>query len=291
MLYLHNIINGVWLIEPNFAMSYYPIIYNWITQSHEFSRPRRALEEDLSEDNAIKIATIKNDVYKISDYGEEVRPEDAREQSVALITINGAITKADQDCGSSGMETKSNILERCYENDNIKAVVLKIDSGGGEANAMVKMSDMIDNRNKPVVAFLDDCTASAAYGIASGCDQIVANNNLCQVGSIGTYMTITDFTEYYKKQGINIIEVYASRSTSKNKEFYEAIKGNVEPLREMCDRFNESFINSVKKKRKCMCDTEKTWSTGKLFFADDAIKNGLIDSVDSLDNVLNFFNI
>ena len=136
---------------------------------------------------------------------------------------------------------KSNILERCYANKNIKGVVLKIDSGGGSGDAMRLMADTISDRNKPVVAFIDDNACSAAYGIASGCDIVVANSNTAYVGSIGTYISIADYTEYLKKEGISIIEVYATASKDKNIEVREALKGNVAPVRKLATSSMKCF--------------------------------------------------
>lgn len=293
MLYLHNIINGVWFIDQKFAMNYYPIILDWMTHpQNEFARPRNASNEDeLTEDNAIRFATKQNQLYGISDYGEYSAPEDAPENSIAVITINGAITKHDQSCGPSGMITKGNLLQRCFNNSNIKGIVLNIDSGGGEGYAMLGFNSVMQKKNKPVVAFANDLVASAAYGIASGCDKIIANSELCEIGSVGTYMTIVDMKDYYERQGIKIMDVYATDSSEKNKEFKEAISGNPEPLRKICDQFNEAFINSVKVNRgTALSEDNKEWSKGKIYFAKEALQVGLIDAIDSFDNVLNYFN-
>jgi len=291
MLYLHNIINGCWFIEESFAMNYYPILLNWITQHHEFSRPRNALAEDeITMDNGVQFASLRNDAYQISEYGYYGAPEDAPKNSVAIMTINGVITKYDQDCGPSGMVTKANLLNRCFQEDNIKAVILNIDSGGGEGEGMMVLQEALISKNKPVVAFVNGMAASAAYGISAVCDKIIANNNMALVGSIGTYMTIADFREYYSRQGIKLQEIYATKSTDKNSEYKEAINGNPDPVRKMCDKFNESFIDSIKTNRSDINKDEKTWSTGKIFFADEAIDNGLIDGIDSFNNVLNYFN-
>ena len=292
MLYLHNIINGCWFIDKSYAVNYYPILLSWMTQPHELSRPRNAMKEErITEDNGVQFASIRNDLYQVSDYGEYAPPEDAPKNSVAIITINGAITKYDQECGPSGMITKANLLNRCFAENKINAVVLNIDSGGGEGNGMRLFMEAIASKNKPVVAFVNDLAVSAAYGIASGCDKIIANSETAQVGSIGTYMTIIDVREYYERQGIKIQDIYATKSTAKNSEWKEAINGNPDPVRKMCDLFNESFIDAIRTNRaETINKDEKIWSTGKEFFAREAMDNGLIDGIDTFNNVLNYFN-
>jgi signal peptide peptidase SppA len=273
MLYLHNIINGVWLIDPDYANNYLPLVAAFM-RGERFDSSVRETESFVS-------------VY----HNETVCSDDEIPlNSVAVINISGAITKYDQDCGPSGMISKSNVLRKFFLNDNVKGVILKIDSGGGEGNAMRVMQDAIIDRNKPVIAFIDDLACSAAYGIASGCDVIVANSSTARVGSIGTYITVSDYTKYWEQQGIRLIDVYASQSKDKNSAYYEALKGNLEPIRAIADRYNSDFIETVKLNRsEKLAEDINSWSTGKVFFADEALKIGLIDSIDSFKNTLNYF--
>lgn len=293
MLYLHNILNGVWFVEEGFASNYLPVIASFIKGEHALNHSaRNALKEtEKTSDNACQFADIKNGVYQISDYGSFASPEEAPKDSIAILNINGAITKYDQDCGPSGMITKSNLLSRCFGEENIKGIILNIDSGGGEGLGCRIFQDTIKARNKPVIAYANDFVGSAAYGIASACDKIISNSKVCRVGSIGTYMTIVDYSEHYKKMGIDLIEIYASRSTDKNQDYYQALKGNKAPLLTVCDTYNEDFINRIASFREGAIDSDqKSWSTGKMFFAPEAMKLGLIDEIDSFENVLNYFN-
>lgn len=281
-------------MDRAYAANYLPIVTHWLsTPSNPSGRPRNALAEaELTEDNALRFAVKQADYYQISDYGEYRSPEDAPKQSVAILSIYGAISKYDQDCGPSGMLTKSNLLHRCYANDNIVGVVLHIDSGGGEGMACRLMQQTIGMRNKPMVAFCDDFAASAAYGIAAACDTVVANSPLCRVGSVGTYITLVDYADYYAKMGIKLIDVYATRSTDKNQDYLKALQGDTAPMRAICDRYNEAFIASIATAREGKIEKEQAkWATGKLFFADEALKLGLIDQVDTFENVINYFNV
>jgi len=273
MLYLHNIINGVWLIDPDYANNYLPLVAAFMRGERFDSSVRK---------NESFISFFQN--------GTVCSDDDIPLNSVAVINISGAITKYDQDCGPSGMISKSNVLRKFYSNDNIIGIILKIDSGGGEGNAMRVMQDAVIDRNKPVVAFIDDMACSAAYGIASGCDVIVANSATARIGSIGTYITVSDYTKYWEQQGIRLIDVYASQSKDKNSAYYEALKGNLEPIRAIANRYNSDFIETVQRNRsEKLAENLNLWSTGKVFFADEALKIGLIDSIDSFQNTLNYF--
>lgn len=292
MLFLHNIVNSVWMIEPGFASNYLPLVTDYLTGKRLQPHARMSNEEHyFDQNNGILTASIKNNTYSISEYGRYGSPEDAPDNSIAIIKITDAITKQDQDCGPSGMITKSNLLQRCYSNSRIKAIALVIDSGGGEGYAMRMMNESIGQRNKPVAAFIDDFACSAAYGIASACDFVIANSTMARIGSIGTYMTIADFTEYYKQKGITLTEIYATASKDKNNDYYEAVKGNLDPIRNVCNQFNEVFLSLVETNRTGKLTAErKDWGTGKVYFAEEALQLGLIDGIDTFDNFLNYFN-
>jgi signal peptide peptidase SppA len=276
MLYLHNILSGVWLIDPDFANNYLPTVAAFMRGDNLNFGDR--IPERFSSIYCGCDELVLDEIDSIP------------KGSVGIINISGAITKHDQFCGPAGMISKSNVLREFFSNDHIKGVIIKIDSGGGEGNAMRVMMDTIADRNKPVVAFIDDMACSAAYGIASVCDVIVANSAVARVGSIGTYMTVADYSKYWELQGIRLIDVYASQSKDKNSEYFEAIKGNLEPLRSIADRYNSDFIESVRQNRSDkLSDNQKLWSTGKAFFADEALKIGLIDNIDTFQNTLNYF--
>lgn len=287
MLHKHGILSNIWLMDASRAAAYLPMVIGWLKGS-----PLQINAHDTADHsrNDLQLAVKSLSGFEISDYGYNVAPEDAPEDSIGIININGAITKYDQDCGPSGMLTKSNILHRCYANDKIKGIVLNIDSGGGSGDAMRHFTTELSLRNKPVIAFVSDFAASAAYGIASACDVIVANAETSEVGSIGTYISMVDYSEKLKKEGINLIEVYATDSKDKNTEVREALKGNFDPLRQRADHFNNFFINMIETNRgeKLKAGREE-WGTGKLYYADKALEIGLIDEIDSFHNILNYF--
>ena len=280
------------MIEPGFAANYLPLVTDYLSGKRLQPQARISSDEiELTDRNGIKMAIIKNGTYSISEYGRYGAPEDAPENSIAIIHITDAITKQDQECGPSGMVTKSNLMKRCYGNSRIKAIALVIDSGGGEGYAMRMMNQTIGERNKPVAAFIDDFACSAAYGIASACDFVIANSTMARIGSIGTYMTIADYADYYKQKGIKLTEIYASASKDKNNDYFEAIKGNVEPIRNVCNQFNEVFLSIVENNRSGKLTAErKDWGTGKVYFAQEAADLGLIDGIDTFENFLNYFN-
>jgi len=280
------------MINPDYASNYLPLVVNYLKGDRQVIQQSQPSSEKLklSAKNAIKVAVIKNDVYQVED-DEYILPIEAPENSMAIISIIGAITKYDQMCGPVGMKTISDILTKCYANSNIKCIVIKGDSGGGSGLAMRLLAETIALKNKPVGFFVDDCADSAMYGIAVGCDYICANSTVCEVGSIGTYGTIIDYREQLKLMGINLIEIYATASTEKNKPFIDALNGKPEALRAIIDVYNEYFLSLVESSRVDKLKSDrKVWGTGKTWFAPQALELGLIDGIDTFENFINYFN-
>lgn len=278
-------LSQVWGILPNAAQGLLPLAASVILGEkggEDFSAER-------AKNRKFQVyATQGGQPFHISDYGIWSPPEEAPEGSVAVLHLNGAIMKYDQFCGPSGTSTKADLLLRAEANQNIKGIVLSIDSPGGEARAGFGLAQVIrEEITKPIVAFVDDLSASAAYEIAAATDRIVAKSKTTQIGSIGTYITLADYAEYFEKQGIKLIDVYATKSTDKNRPFKEALEGKPEALRAEIDQINEAFLDSIKEFRgEALTSEEKVWGTGKVFMAGKALDIGLIDEIDSFSNTI-----
>jgi ClpP class serine protease len=296
MLFLHSLMNEVWSINRDFAANFLPLIASYIKSEDKLSFDSARYTKDgdkITERNGVKTYSLKNGVYVLSEFGEYVSPEDAPEDSIAIVNINGAITKYDQACGPAGMKTKSELILRCANNSRIKGVGVVMDSGGGQSKAMFAVDDAIQEARKlkGVGCFIDDNAYSAAAGIASSCDFIIANNVNANIGSYGTYATIVDYSEYYKKLGINIIEVYATLSNDKNQPFIQAINGDDTLLKAIIDKLNESFLSMVETNRGSSLKANRTeWGTGKEFYANEALEMGLIDDIGNFAYFIDSFN-
>lgn len=278
-------LSAAWAISPEVAQAYLPVIASFIKGNFQaFASERRSKEDSKIR----KISARINGAYFISTYGEGAPPENAPENSVAIISMQDVITKYDQECGDSGTVTKADILLRADKNPNIKAHILLMDTPGGEVYAGMAMAEAVKSVTKPIVAFVDDLSASAGMMIASQADYIVANQELARVGSIGTFLTLADYKEYFEKEGIKIIEVYADASTDKNKPYRDAIdKGEFILIKQDLNVLNDRFIQYIESGRSGKLKTgADDWGTGKVFFAREAVKTGLIDEIMPLESVI-----
>lgn len=279
-------LGSVWAIDPQFAQAFLPIALSFIKGNF-----KQFNDADATEDPG-RIKTIVEGGYYVSSYGYDSPPEQAPANSVAIISMTDIITKYDQSCGDSGTLTKSDLLERSAKNPLIKGTILLQDSGGGEAYGGIQFEESIraikSKYNKPIVTFVDDLSASAAYMIASATDYIVANRDLARIGSIGTFLTLMDFKGYFEQQGIKILDIYADDSADKNKGYRDAVeKGVFTIIKNDLNKINDHFLSRVENNRgKSLNQERNVWGTGKVFFADEAKKVGLIDEIGTLQETV-----
>ena len=284
---LEQVFSGIYAITKPAADAYLPAVTALINGNFNDDQQQYSAERLK---NKVRYIHQNAGVYQISEYGVYAAPEDAPDGSVAVVNINDVIMKHDMFCGPSGTKTKMDILQRIDKTKNIQGAILVIDSPGGEGYAAKNLASYIrDEFQKPIISFVDDFAASAAYYIAAATDQIIANSTMAQVGSIGTYITLADYTDFWKAQGINVKNIYATKSTDKNKPYKDAIEGDTKLLKEDIDRFNQDFLDTMASYREDKLGEESIWGTGKLFYAEDAYKNGLIDAIATWEDTVQSF--
>ncbi|MFZ4401475.1 MAG: S49 family peptidase [Bacteroidales bacterium] len=237
---------------------------------------------------------LSGDTFNVSDYGQTMPPEKAPENSVAVIPVFGVITKADQECGPSGTDTKKALLFRCGTNPNITGVILDISSPGGEAFASLDfykaILDFKTKYNKQVVAYIQDAGCSGAQYIAAACDKIICSDELTQVGSIGVITHIIDQIKTLENEGIIAKEIYAAESSEKNIEVREALNGNNKPLLERASTLVNRFVTDVKACRPNISTSGIDPFKGRTLFAKEAIQIGLIDQIGSIQIAVQHIN-
>ncbi|NCA75626.1 MAG: S49 family peptidase [Alphaproteobacteria bacterium] len=206
------------------------------------------------------------------------------EGSVAVIPIRSEILKYDQPCGPRGSQSILGDVKQADQNPNIRSILLIVDSPGGQVTGTDLLADAIAKCETPVVAYIEGMAASAAYWIISGARRIIASSDLDRIGSIGTMLLVEDLKPALEKLGVKFHEIYASLSTDKNQDFNQAMEGDYDPLRKnMLDVINGKFLSMIKTNRPGL---DESTLTGKSYFAQEAIRLGLIDEIGSYESAL-----
>lgn len=212
---------------------------------------------------------------------------EAPQGSTAVIPVHGTMLKYGTYCSYGTMEY-ADLIREAADSSNISSVLCDIDSGGGAVDAIAPLVDAIlyaRSKGKAVVAHCDLC-ASAAYYAASYCNEIIASNAIsAEFGSIGVMMSFPDYAKYYESAGIKVHTIYSNLSDYKNAPFEAAKKGDYASIRdEELDPLARDFQANVKKNRgNCLKLETEGLLRGRMFYAEDALKVGLIDGIGTQD--------
>lgn len=204
------------------------------------------------------------------------------QDAVAVITIDGTIQ---YDGTASSPEGLKSLLDEAEASPHIRAVVLRVDSGGGVATAGEEMAEYLRAFSKPVVVSSASTNASAAYEISSQADYIFTAKST-SIGAIGTAIQITDTSKLMDMLGINIQDITSAGSkdstygtrplTDEERAYYQ----------DMVDQINEVFIQNVAEGRSMDVEEVRALATGLTFTGMDAVENGLADEIGTKEDAI-----
>lgn len=212
--------------------------------------------------------------------------ESYNEGQVAIVAVHGSLMKhrASMSGGTSTVELRRTL--RLLEQDpDIEGIVLHIDSPGGTVAGTQELADEIASFSKPVVAFIEDLGASAAYWIASQAEEIFANATAL-VGSIGTYGVVVDASKAAEEQGIKVHVVKAGDFKGAGVLGTEVTEEQLAERQTIVDSLNQFFVESVARGRKKSVPYIEAMADGRVHIADKAKEYELIDYVGTLGDAV-----
>lgn len=200
---------------------------------------------------------------------------------IAVINIDGTISDDSADATRSA-------IRRADKDPQVKAIVLRINSGGGSATASDLISRAVEVAKKPVVASMGSVCASGGYFIAAPCKKVFASNTTI-TGSIGVLFQSFNTAGLFEKVGITADSVESGRFaqyfgtlgsiTEWSEEFSTRMNG-------MIDKFYADFLGAVSRGRHMkMEDTEKV-ARGRVWAGSDALRLGLVDEIGGLRDAI-----
>lgn len=202
--------------------------------------------------------------------------------TVAVIEITGTIQYDGSSCSPEGLKS---LLDEAEANPDIKAVVLRVDSGGGTATAGEEMAIYVRDFSKPIVVSSASMNASAAYEISSQADYIFTAKTTA-IGSIGTAMQITDLSGLYEKLGITVVDITSSESKDSTYGNRALTEEERVYYQNMVNDINETFILTVAEGRDMSVEEVRALATGLSFTGMTAVENGLADEIGTLEDAV-----
>jgi ClpP class serine protease len=204
--------------------------------------------------------------------------DDLPDNSIAYHQVWSIIT-ADSSYRFSSKRFEHDLLS-AEANPAFSVHFVHINSPGGEAWYLDRLSETLRNLRKPVFVLIENCCASGGYYIGCHGKQVCALTQNDSIGCIGSMVNFYDFDEYFSKLGIKHIRVKAHQSDLKNKKYEDLKAGKPEQfISEELDPIAEQFISEVRQCRpqlKSLPDDDPVFR-GETFSTATALEKGLID--------------
>jgi len=278
--YVNLALHEPWAIAPDYAQSYLPLLAQLLKGETASFETDNAAERLKNKSYIVKSSFDEDDEYE-EDY--DITPEDAPAGAIAVLNLKGPIVKNSQFCGPRGTVELAAELKKIYANPNFIGAIIDLDSGGGQAYAVKPLTDVLEERNKPVVILAGNLLCSAGYYIAAYGDEIICDHPRSMIGCIGVMQHMVNTQPALEKLGVEFHNVNATQSPLKNKTFTDALAGDYTKLRsDLLDPLAEDFTADVKKQRPGITN-DKTIFQGETFLANKALDLGMIDYLGNKD--------
>jgi protease IV len=236
---------------------------------------------------------------------EAVLEDNSASSKIAVVEVNGIIMSRALDQSGFGMvEVIKAQLKRAEEDDKVKAVILKVDSPGGEVLASDDISRAIADfqsktHGKPVVCSMGGLAASGGYYVSAPCRWIVAND-LTITGSIGVIMSTWNYRGLMDKVGVR-------PETFKSGKYKDMLSGSREPdsitpeeremVQSLIDETYGKFKNVVasgrkraqeknKDKGRALSEDWADYADGRILSGTEAFKLGFVDELGTFDDAV-----
>lgn len=216
------------------------------------------------------------------------------DRKVAIVYGVGTIVGGDGDVdpffGSEllGGDAFSRLLDDVREDEEIDAVVLRINSPGGDALASDRMwrSLQLLRQEKPVVVSMSDVAASGGYYMAMAEDTPILAYPGTYTGSIGVYFGKFNLRGLYEKIGLHKEILTRGKFAAIDTDYRSLTPDEREKLREGVEAVYDSFVSKVADARASTWDEIHEVAQGRVWLGDEALEAGLVDEMGGLDRAI-----
>jgi protease-4 len=208
--------------------------------------------------------------------------------AIGVVVAQGEIVDDDAPPGMIGGRATAEVIRRARENDDIKAIVLRIDSPGGSVfgSELVRREvELTRQAGKPVVASMGDLAASGGYWIAMSADEIVADPTTI-TGSIGVFGVLPSFDRTLEKIGVGTGGASTTWITGAMDPGKPLDKRLAQMVQTRIDHYYQRFIGQVAAARNTTPEKINEVAQGRVWTGQQAKQHGLVDRLGGLQDAL-----
>ncbi len=211
---------------------------------------------------------------------------------IAVVVASGDIVRGSpgDDGSEQGTLTSfgfNRLLRQVGSDSNIRGVIVRIDSGGGEATASDEMWREMNllSKKKPLVISMSDLAASGGYYMAMTGDPIVAYPQT-ETGSIGVVFGKPNLHGLYEKLGVSKDAIQRGKHADIDSDYTELTSEERQLLRQGIDESYRDFVGKVAAARHLPYDQIEPVAQGRVWLGSRAKDHGLVDELGGLDTAI-----
>ena len=207
---------------------------------------------------------------------------------IAVVVASGSILDGSQPPGMIGGDSTAQLLRNAHKDEEVKAIVLRVDSGGGSAFASEIIREEIvvaKSKGIKIIASMSNVAASGGYWISASADEIWASHDTI-TGSIGVFGFLPTFEKTLDKIGIHSVGVSTTKigtgqdaTQAINPILARAIQSNIE-------YHYQRFITLVSESRSMTLEEVDEIAQGRVWAGETALELGLIDNLGNMDDAI-----
>lgn len=283
----------------NLSVQQLNIIANGLlARTPEMAKAQKLVDVVAYEDvyhNAIKklLKVDTEDEYEsvsILDYTQKYTTTSAINDAtdeIAIIYAQGEIQSGEGDVNIIGEGAMRRSISEARNNDDVKAIVLRIDSPGGNAltSDLIWREIELTKKVKPVVVSMGNYAASGGYYIACNANTIFAEKNTI-TGSIGVFGMLPNFSGLSTKMGIHSEQVNTHQNSGNYNPFAPIDEKFKAVTTEGVEQIYKTFVSHVAQGRKMSFTQVDAIAQGRVWTGADAIKIGLVDKIGGLQDAI-----
>ncbi len=215
-------------------------------------------------------------------------------EAIAIVKVEGVIVSGESPppspFGGGGSDaaysqTIINQLKDANEDDDIKAIILYVDSPGGSVFASDEIHLQVKAMDKPVVAAMGSLAASGGYYVSAPTDEIWASPHTltCSIGVISQFLNLEGFAEEY---GVTAVVVKSGKFKDTGNPFRKFTEDDKALWQTLIDEAHGAFVDVVAEGREMTTDEVRTVADGRICSGKQAQEMGLVDKLGYLPDVI-----
>ncbi|MEL6440215.1 MAG: signal peptide peptidase SppA [Cyanobacteria bacterium J06621_8] len=206
---------------------------------------------------------------------------------IAVVYAEGAIVGGMGSIETIGSDRFAEEFRELREDEDVKAIVLRVNSPGGSATAseVILREILLTKKVKPVVVSMGNVAASGGYWIAAGANRIFAEENSI-TGSIGVFGLLSNIQEIGNNNGITWDVVKTGQFADISSNVRPKTEAELAIYQQSVDKIYRLFLRKVSRYRKLPVEKVKEIAQGRVWSGKEAVNIGLVDGIGGLEKAI-----